>query len=1651
MPFPFLPIAQEQQVINEVAAERARIAAARVSATPQLSANVSSLRRAYPWMSPGVNFALAKANYAPSHPVAQAAAQTELHGQVARNGGFRLGDVVHLPDGKPNTEINTGFGPVTPAGLQAVGQEALASHPDLKKQASLLDDAIQTLKDQRKMDWNDQSIYDRPNIKSLGIDKASQIPKMIRTLSRLRDSLAGGNLHALDTAQTITGAIQQGRNAYEDQNIVQAASSGALTGLGAITSAVTNVIAGGAKLYTQAADELPQAPTNVTDVTKGVVRGAAVALETPFQAVQGGLRIAAGKDLFDPWNLSDIEHVGEQTSGGQALKALVKGDPVDLGSGFLPNPHSGVEQAQAAAARTYSPYLIDGHAWTPGRAVANVVTEPGTPAFNLLSGAVDAAFQFKADPTIVGLTALGESRAAGKTFEGYGQGEKPGVFQALRQGAGTGIRPDEVAAERLQQALSEAGHGEAASQFAQYGQSAGLVPSTRKTINQPASHIWAGTDEHAQKVWEAVRKETSPSTIVRGFGRDFPIITLDGTPLAKNLARDTSSAQSIMGQMLPHLDPYFPKIPDYTRVGTTGSYVQPRLAYDIPKNVWDANDIQSAFWTAHDYMVTAKVPLSQQTRVLDTMINLWDVDRFQGLKSMYDVVGQSLVSHGMDEDWVRQFMSMKQGLHTQYSKFATDEIGNNMPIQGGLIGGTGQPLPSPQLQSELLNSKVTLPDIHELRRATANPALHWLVNNKQWKAAMSLADGALTTWRDAHLLRPALTARILMDDQASIAATGGDSIFNHPLKGIAWTVGSDQRGLLFRTLKRFQGVEDPNILERALGAVGSKLEEAQSHGRAMWDALGHPFEGDPIIEQGLGRSSYGAYEQPRRTLGLWVNIDKENPRYADALATELNQLRNDPMTVGLLRAGDQAAAKEWLFNGTGRTILNDFAKTSRGANLGLGEALRSDPVLARQIADREVEERLARVAVKTQGHPDLLSAVRDGTIRGEKWTGYYNRPSTEAMSEVRSLVDQGAGPETVKDELFHSYSPARKAAARETWDNGVNWMFDTMLTEPENFFARSPYIRQQYVTEWERQFPNMTRADRAEFLDSKMADMNLDRATQARFQAMRNLPERANPIPAEAADHLAKQFAVDQSKTYLHNLYQKSQFFDALRFVFPFGDAWKKLLVRWSKITFENPQIVRRVQQGVVGARGSGFFHTDANGNEVFTFPGSGWLTDQIFGVPVPLTGQPKNLNLLSEGVPGVGPFASLPTAFLLKDKPSTDWIRKIVFPFGEPDTSGGIGSAIVNELEPAWVKKFATVFFDSPESNRIYGNAVSDLIRYKASTGDYKLHGPDAVAEMNRLISDAKSDADKLYMIRGAVQFFSPAAPVPEYNVKDKSGNLAVMQMVVKEYYDHVKKDGYDGATKWFFDTYGDANGLLIQPESIPVTPNLPKGSEGTDWEREHGDLVSKFPKTWTFYAPQGGKFDSTAYAASFGRGERQKLTPEEYVKNANNRIASYQYYHEVSKYPNPTEEEKQYLSDLKGWLTRHYPGFQDVVSPKPGLPAVTRELIDTAKDPQLQKTDAGKGLALYLKARDEAIASARDKGIKGWQTAKATQDERDFLKETGDWVIRHHPEFKQMWDWVWSREIHADSQGASAPEQTPVRQQVPVQSTPWTTQGVR
>lgn len=1421
----------------------------------------------------------------------------------------------------------------------------------------------------------------------------------------------GGRLN--DLAHSVTHRVGGVVSSVEDvASPFQRPKAPLLPGADAVQSAVGSAVSTAAGAAGAAASGVSSIPGLMP-----AVRQAGVIANAGLQGVEGEIRSDAGfvaraaqggsLNPYAPENRDAAfgPGVALQTDLGQEIDAAARGKPIDIGAGYLPDRNSKIAQSQAAAARAAAP-TIGGHAFTVGRFAASQnpfawagIMEPGDTGYNLLSGLVDAGVAFKADPTALVMKGGAEERAAAKLFS------------------------PEVNAEALD--------------------AAGGIQATRKFLAGPTPTQWLASEE-ARPAVDYLAGESSPSRILRAFGGKIPAVAVNGDPLAMRLAAQ-SDPEEIKNILRPYLGSEIAgpiKAPGGLTYGLKQGLANSILFGDMPERMIDPQDKNAAFTTIDGWLQTAHVPVAARDTLLDRFLTSTSKDEtWHALTAVADATKQAMLAHGMPEERANELSRIFPNAANSARLYDFDQATKAERVRAGVvIDNAGTVLPEPQLTTEALNSRIELPDMAALRRATSKFAP--LVTHPAWTNSQTALDAFTSFWRGAHLLRPGLGLRIVGDSQASLAANGYDSIFNHPLRVVSAMVGGNLDKRWAQNLAKLPGV-NPSMAFDALDApMISAYQDVE-------DAI---------------HGGFNAYADPRKVaLTDFLPVSRDHHQYAEALTEELSRMRGDVRLRGVAAQESPQAAKDWFWDGEGAAVreksisLADDINEANRVKAGRlpGATMIPLDLRTREGSDQFVTDLLSRIEDTTGGHAGLRDAVVSGSLDGtplmRTQRGIGSAANDEAIAKVRELADQGIGPDAVKARRTIMLTRDERQLDRKRLNDTFRNLFSRMVTEPDANLDRIPAYQQAYwgasdkLGKIERVLPylddtpvtvNGAETTARQLLIDRAARLNLPDEVMARI---RNAPvdtSGARRLSLQEANFLAKSSALDEVPKVVHDLSGRSQFFDMTRTLFPFGDAFRRIATRWANTAWDHPNVLRRAEQGIEGARQSGFFHPDpVTGAEMFTYPGSQFLTDKLIGVPVPLTGSVSGLNLVGNGLPGVGPAVTIPAAHFLPDTPGTwEKINHVIFPLGRPASTGNAAGDIATSLEPAWANKLEQAVFSGKTDQRAFNDTAGAMMRYLASTGKYDLSGNNAASETDRLVSDAKDKARLFYVVRGLAQSVAPSAPTPEWQVEDKTGHLAVMAKVVDDYRKQESKQGADGALNWLLHTYGPDNMFIAQPFSQPIAYGVPVTKQGNDWADAHPGVRSAFPNTYGFFAPQGGKFDITAFTDQFTRGERKALSPEEMAAQANNRIGMWLYHRAQDQITaqnqgiSVTSAQQDWLSQYRSALEQHYPGFNLVPFDDKRLPRAIAELTKAANDPSVAGTDAAAGLQAYLHYRDQAIAASAGYGAKTPFKAKATVPLRDWLRGAAKAIIAKHPDFAPMWNQIFSHELAVDVQGTAS-----------------------
>lgn len=251
--------------------------------------------------------------------------------------------------------------------------------------------------------------------------------------------------------QATLQAISTAATAKSDK-LVRDPTTGAIDQAATLKAAGVDQGGGGAFDWTSPGDFLSSATDNIGTAVKGATREALSVAQSGWEEVQNraaqgvkqvgdiGSDLAAGdvggagwnyvKSLAfaNPFGASEMAATGgssgalakeslKATNVAQQIAQYHELGSVDLGSGFFPG---------GTVTHTWQPEMardvrgvIPGtnQAWTPGRAITNVIAQPGTKQYDIFSGLIDGAAQFAFDPSIALSDAAMAGRAGAKLIE----------------------------------------------------------------------------------------------------------------------------------------------------------------------------------------------------------------------------------------------------------------------------------------------------------------------------------------------------------------------------------------------------------------------------------------------------------------------------------------------------------------------------------------------------------------------------------------------------------------------------------------------------------------------------------------------------------------------------------------------------------------------------------------------------------------------------------------------------------------------------------------------------------------------------------------------------------------------------------------------------------------------------------------------------------------------------------------------------------------------------------------------------------------------------------------------------------------------------------------------------------------------------------
>lgn len=1363
-----------------------------------------------------------------------------------------------------------------------------------------------------------------------------------------------------------------------------------------------------------------------------------------------------------------LGNTGPEIGAGSVLSY---GGPEALGTGALPGGPA--LDAQTAARDTAQlPNLTAGQrealthgssvrapgSWaSPGRLLAQHVFEPGSKPFNFASGLADAALTIVLDPTNV--IAPGKSSVARLQTAGYKatvRGEAVRVGKQL---------VDEV--PRTAKAMTRL-----------FGGVKDVAPTTLDDEIEDALSSTPGrrTVEHFANadnftdIWELTKGKLGARTTEQ-----------------LRAAKDPQQVRDILaGGLRVGQSRTYPFVnPNNIRQAVRHRTDRIRMLQTVPARAVDAKDLDGAVTELIRSGRNAKVAPELTDRILQRVGNLEPGDAvglMQVVKGHNADIVESLLEHGSTRAEAEKIAGkIFDGYDPDNRAYFVGLLGEHAEFPGArhelLANGQRLTLPSPHIESELLNRAIPLPDYKEARRATSMAALRPLLRNRD-RLPNHVVRGAVDTaaWVQSSIINPAWLlkgswlGRVTLDLQNRMAFMGLDSLANHPFGWMTWALSAD-KNVVGKWAAEHIG--ETGISNKVRGALAER--GLAGRGRTGLD-------GDAILDLDRVRASMTQQKDWFLGTGRPHPADHDVMRYpferfpdraVEDWADELLTYAHDPVMreSARLKSSDM---KEWFAGAGGAKYRENLARAHKGLALQPEEvtqygARTFDEAITtnRAFMDNYAESYWRRLSERTNDHGEVLEALarhaiprKDGTLLDLSDVKTLASPEGKEFSSWLGERVQD-GPTWFKGLRFEDKSRLSKGV--EAYDKGLSVAFEMLFSRGDQALSRGPTQLQFYWKRVPELVPFMSEEARNTFVSmakqNKLGKKYIAEAEE--LIAKTPLSPDDAVISAEMASDMARKYAWDETSNLLYDQAKKHQYSDIAKTVSPFAEPLTEALSIWPKLASRSPKYVRRAQQVVSGAQGAGIFYQDPVTDEMtFAYPsadlaGALGMPDNIHAS---FTGQAANLQTMFPGIggdrgllggilPGVGPVVQIPAARWLPDRPGMEMVEKFLFPFGRPDPEKGIVGQAGDVVMPAWFRNFDTAWIKSPEGERAWDNTVAEVMQAGYASGRYTNRETGAV-DFERMENDARKQAKGLYILKGVAQFFLPTGGKVRFDAPDAEGHFHMVEALAEEMKRMQQDEGYNEGTQHFLEQFGPSLFAAVQTPSVAEeTESLTK--PGASWEARHPELVKDYRFTRSFFAPgEDGEFDIRAYMRQFGEDVREVKSPEQYGQSVNRLLGNIAYDSarkqliEAGHDPAGAQGDA-WLGEVKEELEKAYPGYGYDIAII-GLPATATkkqkfmELERAASDPRLLENEDpttrrnAQSLAAYMDARRQANeAAVREYGKNGTvekrdvgsaMNSPVVAHYRDWLREVGARLVADNPGFKRLWERVLVREMVED-----------------------------
>ena len=1287
------------------------------------------------------------------------------------------------------------------------------------------------------------------------------------------------------------------------------------------------------------------------------------------------------------------------------------------------------------------------------------IVEPGTEAYNIITGVIDAAAQLFLDPTAIATLGVSKVRKGKQVFATVDQ------IKGFEQ--------------------------------------AGLVGGVRKTLLGPTTQqflsssngrkfkkfLWENADnpgEIISRTREGIKSHTllnELNTLKKANPGSFDEV---GNNIVTDLLDEATLLQVTKG--------YVPKKIKQGNILTRAmekAYGPRIVVSDKDSSMVQLNRFINLATknadTKKEFLTKAMVALDEKDSV--TAVNNLLVDTLENTMrvELTDVLKPEVGSR--TEQWIKESTSVFSSYLDDVDeakdvmgRYVQDSSGSALPINDFLkkqYGIEADFLARPATTTQLA-TEVYLPNPNEIVKATKilNSKLGKyganIINNLPRAATTRFLDSYYSNiWKPLVLLRPAWTTRVILEEQLRLITAGVASGINHPLSFIA-SMFKKEKGFFYPEVGLLGSFENNAAMADALNTqVGALKSLRRKWGKTSdWKIL------EKGIDKEWGQSAFRnvmqLYFDPLSKRLAKVQTIDDTTDYATALKALKDEVF-DQSTALNKKVQEVTASKSHPFNGAGidKNITDefiDYLNANIAATAG-GVVEANDAVRAVNWIQQRGDKRLldfigsddARFLKKE--FDNLTDVDKAKYWAGELDTDTYNAISSRLVTNQNKVIKEFLSefgdllPTKVRGELQITKGIENK------YNAVVDKLFNGLMAVPTNKLSRAPAFKSFY---WQSVAQNAKFAsdDVLQAIIKQADEAGLAKGPKELKQLYKQITKsKGNPDginDVKIFDQIASADALDKTKNLLYDISTKSRLGNATRSIFPFGEAYVEIFTTWARLlNAETGRPARRVQQVIEAGRKpnpvfdetgqKGFFYKNPkNGQEVFGYPGEGILQKWMFkdleegGVNVNMPVYLSSLNIVGSILPGFGPTIQIPAAYinakgseLFKEE---GVLQTLVFgDFAPPRVSTFAELTRTAIPFPSWLQKISRAYSqESDEAKRQFANTTIDV--YKAML--YAGLANDSNPEAAQISLDQAADyAKKIMLIRGISQALGPSGiATPEYELTDQNGTLYLFEQLADEYRNIKTSVGGDDseATAIFIERFGLDPVALVTSKSQSIRKR-PMTVDGANWARENKELYEKFDNTaWYLNPVDESEFSYDAYYNALINGDLQPRTPEEWLRAKNKLLGSVEYENFLRKYELHNRSDKvasTAKANKQKELMSKYWGYGRAIPQsirKPENEEIIEELY-TWIDPvtyevadEIKEYDTAVAWAVYAKERDRIIKRSVELGFseEGWKRSKSLLPFRTHLRGVADKLILRYPEFEAMYRDILEVELREEYQ---------------------------